>query len=87
MIPATTPPDDPSRIVKEVIAKVLGIPIAQVTFDARIVEDLGADSLDVVSITMELDERFDLSINDAVQSNLSTVKDLCEFIDKARGES
>ncbi len=50
------------------------------TPDARLEEDLGADSLDIVEITMSVDERFNISVPDEVAEKVSTVGDLFEAL-------
>ena len=50
--------------IKEVIVEKLGVDEAKITPEARFVEDLGADSLDVVELIMGFEEKFDLTISD-----------------------
>lgn len=67
--------------VREVICNQLGKPEDKVTLDSYIVEDLGADSIDVVEMVMALEETFKISVPDEECSNLRTVKDIVDFID------
>lgn len=58
----------------------LGINEAEVTPDASFVEDLGADSLDVVELIMALEEEFDLKITDEEAEKIATVRDAVIYI-------
>ena len=67
---------------------MLRIPVEQldvdedkVTTDASITEDLGADSLDVVDLVMNIEESFDLEIPDEEVENIKTVGDIVKFIE------
>jgi len=74
--------------IKEMIAEQLGIGAEQVTDDAKFIDDLGADSLDVVELVMALEEEFDVEIADEEAENIATVGDAITFIKKlaeARG--
>ena len=66
--------------VKTIVVEQLGINEAEVTADASFVEDLGADSLDVVELVMALEEEFDLKITDEEAEQLSTVRDAVIYI-------
>jgi acyl carrier protein len=66
--------------VREVLVQQLDVPQDQITPEARIMGDLGADSLDIVEITMTLEERFDLTIPDEKLDDLETVGDLCRAL-------
>jgi len=66
--------------VKEIIAKQLGVDVAQVTPDASFVEDLGADSLDTVELVMAFEEEFNIEIPDEDAEKISKVKDAIEYI-------
>ncbi len=68
------------RAVLEVLAEQLGVTQGQLTPEARLQEDLGADSLTLVEITMALEERFNLSIPDEEWEKVSTVGDLFEAL-------
>lgn len=59
--------------VKEIIAEQLGVELDQVTDDANLMDDLGADSLDTVELVMALEEEFDIEIDDAQAEGLLTV--------------
>lgn len=66
--------------VKTVIAKQLRMDISDIADDAAIVEDLGADSLDIVEMLMTLEDELDIIIPDDA-TGLRTVKDVADFID------
>ena len=58
----------------------LGVNREQITFATLLSEDLGADSLDLVELTMELEEEFDVTVPDEVATNFRTVGDVVEYI-------
>ena len=68
--------------VKKLICEQLGKSEDKVTKDSKIVEDLGADSLDVVELLMALEDEFGISLPDEVAKELSTVGDIVDYIDK-----
>ncbi len=65
--------------VKELIAKQLNKPIEEITEDKDFVKDLGADSLDIVEMSLELEEEFDISIPES-EPNIKTVGDIMKLI-------
>ncbi len=66
--------------VKEIIAKQLGVNVADVTPDASFVEDLGADSLDTVELVMAFEDTFNIEIPDEDAEKITKVKDAVEYI-------
>lgn len=66
--------------VKTILVEQLGIEHGEVTPEAAFVEDLGADSLDVVELIMAFEEEFDLKITDEEASEISTVRDAVNYI-------
>ena len=66
--------------VKEIIVEQLGVEDQAVTPQASFIEDLGADSLDIVELIMALEEEFDLEIPDEDAEKISTVGDAVEYI-------
>ncbi|MDI9485772.1 MAG: acyl carrier protein [Bacillota bacterium] len=66
--------------VKTIVVEQLGISYGEVTPDSSFVEDLGADSLDVVELVMALEEEFDLRISDEEAAKIATVRDAVEYI-------
>jgi acyl carrier protein len=66
--------------VKEIIVQQLGVDAEKVTADASFVDDLGADSLDVVELVMAFEEEFSVEIPDEAAEKIATVKDANEFL-------
>jgi len=66
--------------VKKTIAEELEVEESQITMESVIVDDLGADSLDVVELIMRLEEKFDIEIPDEEAEKIQTVGDAVNFI-------
>lgn len=66
--------------VKEIIVEQLGVAETAITLEASFIDDLGADSLDIVELIMALEEEFDLEIPDADAEKVVTVNDVVEYI-------
>ena len=66
--------------VKQVIVDQLGVDESAVTMDASFVEDLGADSLDIVELIMGLETEFDIEIPDEEAEKISTVGDAVNYL-------
>ncbi|QPC46313.1 acyl carrier protein [Mangrovibacillus cuniculi] len=66
--------------VTKIIVDRLGVEETQVTLEASFKEDLGADSLDVVELVMELEDEFDMEISDDDAEKISTVGDAVNYI-------
>ena len=66
--------------VKETIIEQLGVADTAVTMEAAFIDDLGADSLDIVELIMALEEEFDMEIPDADAEKIVTVGDVVEYI-------
>ena len=66
--------------VKEVIVNNLGVSEDQITEDASFIEDLGADSLDIVELVMAFEDEFGLEIPDEDAEKIITVKDAIDYI-------
>ena len=66
--------------MKEIIAEKLSVDIEDVTPQAAFVEDLGADSLDLVELIMSMEEEFDIDISDENAEKIVRVKDAIEFV-------
>lgn len=66
--------------VKEIIVDQLGVDESEVTPKAKFVDDLGADSLDIVELVMALEEEYDMEISDEEAEKIVTVGDAIEFI-------
>lgn len=67
--------------VKEVVVEQLNVSPDEVKEGSRFVEDLGADSLDVVELVMALEEKFDIEIPDDKAEAIATVADAIKFIE------
>lgn len=67
--------------VREIISSQFGIDEDQITEDTDIIDDLGADSLDVMEMMMSLEDEFSLSISEDTVSSLSTVGDVVRLIE------
>jgi len=69
--------------VKQVIAEKLQIDVSQVTLEASIVEDLGADSLEQADILFSLEDEFGITADDTDEAeNLKTVGDIVKYLEK-----
>jgi acyl carrier protein len=66
--------------VKQIIVEQLGVDEGQVDDTASFIEDLGADSLDIVELVMAFEEAFDLDIPDEDAEKIATVKDAIGYI-------
>lgn len=66
--------------VKQIVADQLGIDEDEVLLDASFIDDLGADSLDVVELIMAFEEEFDLEIPDEDAEKIILVKDAVEYL-------
>ena len=73
--------------VKKIIVDQLGVDEAEVTPEAKFIEDLGADSLDTVELVMALEEEFGIEIPDEDAEKIVTVKDASSYILEHKKES
>ena len=67
--------------VREIISEQLGVAADEVTSEASFIEDLGADSLDIVELVMAFEEAFELEIPDEDAEKITTVKDAVDYIE------
>lgn len=67
--------------IRSCIAEQLNIPVEKITIDSRLIEDLMADSLDIVEMVMELEDTYNIHIPDEELVNLKTVGDILSFIE------
>ena len=70
--------------IKEIVAKQLEIDSKLVVPTANFIQDLGADSLDVVELVMKFETEFDIEIDDQVASKIETVQQALEYIEEFR---
>jgi acyl carrier protein len=73
-------PEEISERVKSIIVEQLGVSLEEVTPQASFIEDLGADSLDIVELIMALEEEYDLEIPDEDAEKIQTVDDVTKYI-------
>ena len=66
--------------VKEIVAEQLGRDVNEVTNEASFIDDLGADSLDIVELVMAMEDEFGIEIPDEEAEKIKTVKDVIEYI-------
>ncbi len=66
--------------IKEIIVEQLNVDESEVTPDASFIDDLGADSLDIVELVMAIEEAFDIEIPDEDAEKIRTVKDAIEYV-------
>src|SRR6202012_868774 len=67
--------------VKKIVVEHLGVEAEKVTEDASFIDDLGADSLDIVELVMAFEEEFGVAIPDDAAEKITTVKDAISYID------
>ena len=77
--------DTRSRVVK-IVVELLGISPSKVTPGSRFIEDLGADSLDIVELVMAVEEDFEVAIPDETAADLKTVGDVVRWLDAQKGK-
>mgnify|MGYP000992420686 FL=1 len=66
--------------IKQIVADQLGIDEDQIVPEASFIDDLGADSLDIVELIMALEEEFDIEIPDEDAEKIKTVQDAIDYI-------
>jgi len=70
------------RRVIEIIVEQLGVSEEEVTLEASFIEDLGADSLDLVELIMAMEEEFGVEISDEDAEKIQTVHDVVNYINE-----
>ncbi len=68
--------------VREILARQLEVRPEDITRDTDIIEDLGADSLDIVELVMTIEEEYDIVITDDSVGNMTTVGQIVDFLEK-----
>src|SRR4051812_33348826 len=76
---------DTADRVKKIVVEHLGVEADKVTEDASFIDDLGADSLDIVELVMAFEEEFGVEIPDDAAEKIATVKDAIDYIDSNKG--
>ena len=71
--------------IKDIIVEKLGVNADQINPGAKFIEDLGADSLDIVELIMALEEEFGTEIPDEEAEKLQTVGDVAKYIEDTQG--
>ncbi len=79
--------DSLEQKIRALVAEQLGVELAEIKPDANILDDLGADSLDVVEMVMALEEHFDIEVPDEDVEELRTVADVERYVVNAVGQS
>ena len=69
--------------VREIVARELKIDPEKITLDSAFVDDLGADSLDMVELVMALEDEFGISISDEEAQTIRKIRDAVEYIENA----
>lgn len=72
--------------VRAILMEQLNLKEDKIKLESRIVEDLGADSLDVVELLMTMEDKFNVSVSDDEAVNLKTVNDIVTLITKKQGK-
>ncbi len=70
--------------IKSIIVEQLGVGLEEVTPEASFIEDLGADSLDIVELIMALEEEYDIEIPDEDAEKIQTVKDVISYVENTQ---
>jgi acyl carrier protein len=70
--------------VKKIVVEHLGVEADKVTDDASFIDDLGADSLDIVELVMAFEEEFSVEIPDDAAEKIATVNDAIAFINEKK---
>jgi len=66
--------------IKKIIAEKLSVDLGEIVLEANFIDDLGADSLDLVELIMSMEEEFDIEISDEKAEELVTVKDAIDYV-------
>lgn len=72
---------DVANGLKEIMAARLGLPVEQLVPEARLVEDLGLDSLDAVELAISVERKFDIDVPEEELTKLKTVADMVALVE------
>ncbi len=72
--------------IRDIVVDQLDVDAGDVTVDSSIIDDLGADSLDIVDLVMSIEEEFDVEIPDEEVENIKTVGDIVKYVENASSE-
>ncbi len=67
--------------IKEMIVEELNVPEEKITLEARLAEDLGADSIDAVELIMNIEDEFNVQVSDEDAQGIKTVGDLVKYVE------
>lgn len=70
--------------VKQMIIDELNVPEEKINLEARLSEDLGADSIDAVELIMNIEDEFEIQVSDEEAQNIKTVGDLVKYIESVK---
>ena len=70
--------------VKDIVTEQLGVEKDEVTIESSFIDDLGADSLDIVELIMAFEEEFNIEIPDEAAEKIKTVQDVVNYIDEQK---
>lgn len=68
--------------IKKLIVKQLGVDESKITENSSFLDDLGADSLDIIDLIIEIEEEFNIEIPDKEMEKIKTVGDVIKYLDK-----
>ena len=68
--------------VRDIVVEQLGVEADEVAIDSTFIDDLGADSLDIVELIMAFEEEFNIEIPDEAAEKIKTVQDVVNYIDQ-----
>ena len=72
--------------VRDIVVEQLGVEADDVTIESTFIDDLGADSLDIVELIMAFEEEFSIEIPDEAAEKIKTVQDVVNYIDQTQGK-
>ena len=72
--------------VRDIVVEQLGVEADDVTIESTFIDDLGADSLDIVELIMAFEEEFSIEITDEAAEKIKTVQDVVNYIDQNQGK-